>query len=104
MSLVLVDEQVATNALLGQHAMDLLRLDEWDARIVCAVLDEERGANRVDVRDRRGIDEEVAIAFESSVLRLAEGATPRRCALEERDEVRDPDALHPRRPAFRLER
>ena len=68
-SLVLMDEQVATDTLLGQHPVDLLRLDERDARVVRTVLDEQRRANRIDVCDRRCLDEEVAIVFERPVLR-----------------------------------
>src|SRR5438876_693478 len=58
-ALVLVHEQLAPDSLARQHGMDLLRLLERHAGIVRAVLDEERRAHPVDVRDRRCLDEEL---------------------------------------------
>src|SRR5204862_508148 len=82
--------------------VDLLRLPQRHARVVGAVLDEERRADPLDVRDRRGLDEEVAVALQRPVLRLPRGPPPRRRVLEEGDEVRDADALDPGRPSLRL--
>ena len=52
MSLVGEHEQLAADSLLREHSMDLLRLLERHTRIVRAVLDEERCADPVDMRDR----------------------------------------------------
>ena len=67
------------------------------------MLDEERRADRVDVRHRRGFDENGAIMRKRAVFPLACRAPVRRRVLEERDEARDADALDARRPELRLE-
>ena len=87
-----------------EHRMDVLGLRHGHARIVPAVLDEERRADRVDVRHRRRLDQERAVALERAVLALACGAPVRRRVLEEGDEARDADAFDAGRPPLRLER
>ena len=49
---ILVDEQFAWNAALGQRRVQLLRFGERDARVVRAVDDEEWRADRVRARQR----------------------------------------------------
>src|SRR3954447_23215216 len=97
--LVVVDEQLAADAALGQRAMDLLRLTHGDAGVVGAVDDEERRPDAVDVRQGRRLPEEVAVALERAVLALAELAPPLGGVLEERDEAGDSGELDPRPPA-----
>lgn len=50
--LVLVDEQVAAHALLGEDGVDLLGLGDGDARVVAAVDDQQRRRDVVDPVDR----------------------------------------------------
>src|SRR5919201_3749385 len=73
-----VHDQLAADSLLREDAVDLLRLLQRHAGVVGSVLDEERDADPVDVRDRGGLDEEIAVALERPVLPLAHRAPPRR--------------------------
>ena len=68
-------EELAVDALLREHGVDVLRLADRHARVVAAVLDEERRADRVDVRHRRCLEEKRVVLGEGPVLALAGSAT-----------------------------
>ena len=104
MALVLEDQELARNALLCQDSVDVLGLRDGHPRVVASVLDEERRADRVDVRHRRRLEQELAIACERAVLPFPRGAPVVGGVLEERHEARDADGLDPRRPELGLER
>src|SRR5205814_4901981 len=69
--LVRVHDQLAPDPLLAQYARDLLRLRQRNTGVVRAVLDEQWRADRVHVRGRRRLDEEVAVVLERAVLPFA---------------------------------
>ena len=83
-ALVLEDQELAAGCPSASSTAWMCSDSETrDARVVAAVLDEERRADRVDVRHRRRVEEEVAVVRERAVLALARGAAVVRRVLEE---------------------
>ena len=101
MALVRVHDVLDAASERAQLRHDLIRLFLRHARVVAALQDEHRTLHLVDVRDRRALDEHVAVLRELADPAREEPPPVRLRVLEHRHEVRDAEDVDRAAPDIR---